>query len=277
MSNLILFTNRSGSTVLTDLLAFSQDSINLGEGLHSLVRGYNYNTQENKQTQLVRSFSWSLTYRFHNQKTKGCDHIGFFKAKNKRIELLKQSDLNWTVKEQLEKQTISMDFVKHCIDSGVNVYLTHRRNVKEQFISKINARYRLEIAKLKTSNNDSQFIYTNNDLYEKYDTMSIPLHWLYLYLNIFINQLFLWRYVYNSFKEDISIVSYEDNIKPMQLEKFGITKQHVELYKSQKVHLVPTPHNASEVIVTPEIEADTAGFWEQCLYYVDRHQYLVDI
>ena len=277
MSNLILFTNRSGSTILTDLISYSQGTVNLGEGLHSLVREYNYNSDALRQSKLYDQFSSSLTARYHNEKTKGSDHIGFFKAKSKRIEILKQSNESWTIKENLEKQTIDFSFIQDCIDSGVNVYLTHRKNLMEQFISKINARYRLEISNLRPNTQSSQFIFTNEDSYVRYDTMHIPFSWLNMYTQVFIGQLFMWRVIYDRFKNDIKLVSYEDNIKPLQLEKFGITQQHIQQYQKEKVHLVPTPHNTNKVVITDDLPAPILGAWQQALYYVDRHRYLVEI
>lgn len=86
MSNLILFTNRSGSTILTDLISYSQSTVNLGEGLHSLVRPYNYNNDAQKQSKLYDQFSSSLTARYHNEKTKGSDHIGFLRQSPKELK-----------------------------------------------------------------------------------------------------------------------------------------------------------------------------------------------
>ena len=284
MNNLILFTNRSGSTVLTDLISYSQGTINLGEGLHSLVRPYNYNKDTQRQSELYNQFSSNLTARYHNETTNGFDNIGFFKAKSKRIEILKQSNESWTAKEQLEKQTIDFSFIRYCIDNGVNVYMTHRKNIIEQFISKINARYRIQqdenyrkFPNLRPNVRSSTFIFTNEDSCIKYDTMHVPFSWLNMYTQIFISQLFMWRVVYDRFKNDIKLVSYEDNIKPLQLEKFGITQQHIQQYQKEKVHLVPTPHNTNKVVITDDLPAPILGAWQQALYYVDRHRYLVEV
>lgn len=272
MNNLILFTNRSGSTILADLISYSQGTINLGEGLHSAVRQYNYNNNTQRQTKLYNEFSNSITAKYHNQTTNGFDNIGFFKAKSKRIEILKQSNENWTLKENLEKQTIDFPFIQYCINNRVNVYLTHRSNIIEQFISKINARYRIEQA-----DRYGSFIFTNEDKHMKYSTMHISFSWLYMYTQVFIGQLFMWRIIYDRFKSNIKVVSYENNIKPLQLEEFGITKQHIENYQKEKVHLVPTPHNTNEVIITDDLPAPILGAWQQALYYVERHKYLVEI
>lgn len=278
MSNLVLFTNRSGSTLLADVLAYVDKSINLGEGLHSLARNYNYNTELNRQTFLYKTFaSSSITGMHHNIDSRGSDHIGYFAAKQKRVELLKDTGMNWTVKENLEKQTMDFKFVEHCVSSGVDIYMTHRLDVVDQFISKINARYRTEIAKY--SGSESQFIFTNQDKFENYNEMTINFKWLHMYTNVFIEQLLMWRVMYEKLKgyKNFKLVSYEEHIKPMHLDFIGISSDMIKKYNNETKHLVPTPNNISKVVVTDDHPAPIIGAWEQSLFYVKQHKYLVEI
>lgn len=273
MNNLILFTNRSGSTVLCDMISYASGTMNLGEGTHSMIRDYNYNKPEYKQTQLFKTLTESnLTSRYHNSITRGSDHIGFMKAKKKRIEIIKQTDIPWTAKEQTEKQTMDVDFIEYCCkNKDINVYMTHRLNIVEQFVSKVNARYRSEVAK------SGDFIYTNNDTSQAYDVMQIKFGWLYLYTNVFIEQLMMWRVLYEKFKPHIQLVSYENEIKPMKFDNIGINSDTVSKYKEETQHLVPTPHNTKKVIVLDDHPRPIAGAWEQSLHYIGRHKYLVEI
>lgn len=272
MSNVVLFTYRSGSTVLADLLAFKQGTINLGEALHSAVRNYNYNTEQHRQTTLYKSCLESLTGKYHTPQTRGSDFIGFHKAKEKRIELIKQYPGNWTVKDNLDKLSFSSKFIDYCIDNNINVYMTHRSDIIKQFVSKINARYRAEIAK-----DPTQFIFTNDAEYNPYDQMVISFAWLRLYMQVFLDQLLVWRTVYERYKPYIKLVSYEKHIQPMQLDEFGITQDDVKQYKNLSTHLVPTPINATRVIVTDDHPAPMVGAWEQTLYHINHHKYLVEI
>lgn len=276
MSNLVLFTNRTGSTLLSDILAYNDRSVNLGEGLHSIARQYNYNPEENRQTELYKHFMQSsMTAQFHNQKTRGSDHIGFFKAKNARINILKNTDYQWTVKENLEKLTLDINFIDYCIENNINVYATHRYDVVSQFLSKINARYRLEIAKLTT--NESQFIYTNQDSTPHYLEIKIPFTWLHMYVNVFIEQLLMWRVIYERYKNNIKLVSYEDVIRPMDFTSLGISKQTVDNYRKETKHLVPTPYNCERVVVVDDHPKPVVGAWDQALFYIQKHQYLVEV
>lgn len=274
MSNLILFTNRSGSTIFCDLLSYAHNTVNLGEGIHSLTRPYNFNTPENKETPLYKIFSlYNMTGSHHNNDTRGSDHIGFFKKKEQRINLLKNAEHQWTVKEQTEKLTIDQEFIDYCCHNNINVYMTHRHDVVSQFISKINARYRLEVAKY----GDNQFIYTNNHPHQNYNEMIIQFRWLHMYVNVFLEQLMLWRILYEKYKPYVKLVSYEKHIKPMKLEEFGITDEIVVKYNHEKQHLIPTPFNTERVIVVDDHPAHITGAWEQALYYIKRHQYLVEV
>ena len=274
MSNIVLFTNRSGSTLLADILAYNDGSINLGEGLHSMARDYNYNKAGNRETALYKKFSeGSLTVNHHNVRTRGSDHIGFFIAKQQRIDLLKNTKEQWTVKENLEKLTIDWKFIRHSADNGINVYLSHRRDVVAQFISKINARYRLEVARQK---NGSPFIFTNNSTFEHYDEMKINFNWLHMYVNVFLEQLMMWRVVYETFP-NINVVSYEDVIQPMNFESLGISNATTEKYKTLTQHLIPTPFNTKNVVVIDDHPKPISGAWEQALYYIEHHKYLVEI
>lgn len=275
MNNLILFTNRSGSTVLCDILTYANDTVNLGEGLQSLVREYNYNSDRYTDTALYKAFSQqNMSAAHHNINTRGSDHIGFFEKKQSRINMLMSATIPWSVKENTEKQLMDFNFVKYCCDNqDINVYMTHRANVIDQFVSFINARYRAEIAK----HTGSHFIFTKNDAYQSYDEMRIPFNWLHMYVNVFIEQLLMWRTTYDRFKPHIKIVSYETNVRPMNFENIGISKQVVDNYKRETNHLVPTPNNVRNVVVVDDHPKPIRGAWEQALFYINHHKHLVEI
>lgn len=275
-NNLILFTNRSGSTVLCDILSYANDTVNLGEGLQSVARSYNFNKEYHRETDLYKLFSQKhISSIYHNPATRGSDHVGYFAEKDKRTSILKTTSTPWTVKENTDKQLMDINFIDYCCKNvNTNVYLTHRKNIVDQFVSKINARYRSEILKQKLG---TEFIYTNNDVPPIYNEMKINFHWLYMYTNVFIGQLMMWRIVYEMFRPHLQIVSYDNHIKPMNFEQFGISKETVEAYKSENQHLVPTPFNTKNVVILDDHPAPMVGAWEQTLYYISKFQYLVEI
>jgi len=272
MNNLILYTNRSGSTVLQDIISYAEGCVNLGEGLHSLARSYNYNSETNKQTKLYTEFfKENISAKHYNVKTKGADYIDFFQSKKQRINLLKSTTDSWVVKDNLEKKSLDVSFIDYCYDSGVNVYITHRRDVVSQFISKINARYRSEIA------NNGDFIFTNNTPVAHYDTIDVSFVWLNMYTNVFLEQLMMWRIMYERYKSKIKLVSYEDCIAPMNFTSIGISNDTVVSYLKESQHLVPTPNNITNVKVQNDHPSPIASAWDQSLYLIEKHKYLVEV
>ena len=286
MSDLVISTNRSGSTLLCDILAYANKNINLGE-LHSFARMYNYNTPENRQTSLFKQMKPSPGHTYYNEETRGGAHIGYSKARKQKNDIIKQSAHEWTGKEQLDKQTIDINFMDYCCNSGVNIYMTHRQNIVAQFISMINARYRAELAPKSPEwakdlgTNESQFIFTNKDVNTRvqYNEATVYYSWLYEYTNIFIQQLMMWRIVYEKFKPYVKLVSYEDCIEPMDFSSIGISQSVVKEYKLEANHLVRTPHNTTKIIVQDDHNESIVkiGAWQQNLHYVERFRYLVDI
>lgn len=279
MNNLILFTNRSGSTVLCDMISYACGTVNLGEGLHSCIRDYNYNNKQNKSTQLYKELTeTNLTGKYHNPRTRGSDHINFWEARLARSEIIKKSLTPWTAKENIEKLTIDIKFVEYCCKNpGINVYMTHRANIVEQFISLINARYRESIKIRQEGDRSLGFVYTNTDEYREHNEARINFQFLHLYANVFLEQLMMWKIIYDKFKPYINVVSYEQQIKPMDFTAIGISKDVVESYNNETKHLIPTPNNARKIVVVDDHPKPMIGAWEQALHYVGRFQYLVDI
>jgi len=275
MSDLILFTNRSGSTFFADILAYTNKTVNLGEGLHSIVRPYNWNTEANRQASIYKQFaSDNISSRHYNRQTRGFDHIGFVNNQQKRVSSLISTDVQWTAKLNLDKQNFNYEVVEHCSKNNIKIYITHREDIVGQFISTLNARYRLEIANSKEDN----FIYTNNHPgHPDYGVMKIPFIWLHMYTNIFIDQLLMWRAVYEMYKPYLQLVSYEKHIKPTNLQQFGISSSIIEQYKKESQHLVPTPHNSSNFQVTDDQVDNLPSAWDSALYYIQRHKHLVEI
>lgn len=280
MNTIILFTNRSGSTLLSDLVAYKTGNVNLGEGLHSIARDYNYNRHGNRDTQLYKDFSnYNLTGMFHNGQTMGFDHTGFHQKKQERINILKNTIVPWVAKDQTDGQTFDPNFFQYYINNNTNVLITHRRDIVSQFKSWINARYRSEIVKpglLGLEPGRSDFIFTNNSDYYKYNTMTIPFHWLYGYTRVFVTQLMFWRCIYEMAKDKATVVSYEDHIKTNNLEHIGIGSETINNYFSQDQYLVPTPINADRVIVTNG-PTGIGDVWQQALFYINTFDHLVDI
>lgn len=275
MNHLVIAASRSGGTLLTDILSYTHNTLNLGECLHSLTRQYNHNNHLIVNDDHLKDLALSnLSDKYYNYniKTRNVDYMGFFQGKQERINRVKGLSSPWTIKEQTERQTLDLDFIDYCCDNA-DVYITHRKDITSQYVSFLNAKYKSEILKYP----DPAFIYTNNDSFVRPNEMKVGFSWLHMYTNVFICQLLAWRSLYDRYKSKAKIVSYEDNIKPMDFQSIGIEPSIIEKYKNEKQHLVPTPYNIRNVKVIDDIEPPTLSAWYQCLYYVERHKYLVEI
>lgn len=274
MNKLVLFTNRSGSTLLCDILAYASGNINLGEGLHSVTRDYNFNTKENKQTDLYKEFAGTNISSLHvTTRNRGSDFIEFGKARGERIQRLKTCNDKWIAKYNVELVVFDKTFIEYCVNSNVKLYMTHRENIVDHFVSRMNAWYRYEIIKHKNEG----FIYTNNTPFDTYDSIIVKFDWLQQCMITFIQQLLLWRTIYEMYKENIELVSYENVIKPMSFESIGINSNVIQSYKQEMQHLVPTPYNTTNVIVVDDHPKPIVGCWDQTIYFLNQHKYLVEI
>lgn len=274
MNNIILFTVRSGSTTFADILSYSTNTLNLGES-HSCVRDYNYNTDAHKETDLYNLFrNTNVVNRFYNEHTRSGDYIGLFKSRERRTDLLKTVNINWTIKENTDKITMDTNFVDYWAKAGANIYMTYRKDLVKQFISFINARYRTEVLNLP---NNAQFIFTNTDQGYRYEDMKIRYSWLLNYVNVFLAQVMMWRITYEKHKDIVKLVCYEDHVKPMNFESFGIKKEVVQQYQNEPKHLVPTPFNTDRAVVVDDHPEPIINAWNQSLYLVQKHKYLVEV
>lgn len=274
MNKLVLFTNRSGSTLLCDIIAYADGCINLGEGIHSVARHYNYNREQNKTTELYRKFSeTNLATKYVTTKNRGSDFIEYSRAIRDRSLLLHNTTESWVAKYNLEIIIFDNNFIQRCVDNNVCFYITHRENIVDQFVSRINARYRYEVAKHKNEG----FIYTNNTPVENYHTMIVKFDWLQQCMVTFLEQLMLWRVIYERLKDHVNVVSYERCIQPMDFTSIGINHDTVTKYLQEKQHLIPTPINTTNIIVVDDHPKPIIGAWEQTLYFISKHKHLVEI
>lgn len=263
---------RSGSTIFSDLKAFSVGGCNLGEGLTSRVRDYNYSKKIYKNTDFYKSFIPNLQAKHYGQTGMFGGQVAFFEEKNKRATtLFNNLEYDWVIKEMVDKHLIDLNIIRRFIDTNyVNVYMVYRRDVRAQFLSFINGYYR---GKLNKQHNGG-FIFQEKEEYFNYDRIEIDVETLFNQVNRFLNSLIYWRSCYEIFRDDIVLVNYEDHIKPMKLRKFGITDRDIREYNNLSGHLVKTPKNVEEVYLTNDTSQKK---WQDVLYLIDRHQEFVNI
>lgn len=252
--NLILYTPRSGSMLLSDILS-------LHSGTRNLSEAWNITKGEPDLSRMNHEAMHSNDTRLF---------IKYLQEHHKRREIMKglaKTNNGWTAKIHVTPALAnSKDFLEYCIDSdNINVWLTHRTNLSDQFLSLINAGYRQTVLK----EDGGGFVHTNLTKISSYDTINWSRAQIFQTLNSFLYQVIMWRNVYDLYKDKITVVNYESDIKTNSFQKFGLTSETIQKYFSMERHFVPTRNNIKKFAVT--------GVWEECEWVLQQHQHLVNV
>jgi LPS sulfotransferase NodH len=235
-NNLVIYTPRTGSTFLTEILAASTGTVNLNESIvDSCVSAFN--RQEVFSNPYYAAYRPSLQALINKEFSEGGTRSfkPYADAKQLRINLLKQTSM-WTVKETSSPFQNNFEFVKYCCNSDdVNVYMVYRKDIVSQFISFIHM-----------VNNKS--IFTQSDIgNSELKPGNITDRTIAAKTPVFVDMLVYWRLLYEMFKDKVTLVNYEDVIKTMDFSSLGIDKDVVEKYNMRDNHIVPTPYKYGDM------------------------------
>jgi hypothetical protein len=187
----------------------------------------------------------------------------------KRIEFFNKTN-NWVAKAATFYAGAAYSkFVDRCVhSSNTTVWLTHRANIVDQFLSFINATYRLQYFK----EDPGGFLYNEKTKHNisNYKYVEWPDQQVTKFLISFLQMLMSWRQIYDRYRGRINIVSYDENILTNDFTKFGISDDVVKSYYSsnKNIPLVPTPYNRP---------LSNQRVWSQCVDILRAHQHLVEI
>ena len=129
--NIILFAPRTGSSYLSNLIAFAANTQFYSE--HWVVY------PKAKPIQLMYAESVN-GYQNPNSFNLGKINI-FYNEVLRRTDYFNSTD-NWTIKmHNFYAGGVSRNFIEQQIKNGSNILLTHRRDIVQQFLSFVNAAY----------------------------------------------------------------------------------------------------------------------------------------
>lgn len=248
--NLILFTPRSGSMLLNDMIRHKS-------GNKSICEGWVYEKDQQNITVMYGQARNELNLlklrEYHDEH-------------HKREQHLLSSD-EWIAKLTVFATSAhSMEFVDKCVDDpNTTVWLTHRVNIADQFLSYINAMYRQSAL----NEFPGGFAYRADDIITEYDVIDWPADKVTLVLVVYLQLVSHWRHVYDRYRGRVNLVSYENHVKPMNFTEFGFTPDDVDSYNKLKDHLIPTPHNICKF--------RNNSIWPFCVNILNKHKYLVEI
>lgn len=253
----VVSTVRTGSTLLTHLLTEQYNCHNFGEDWKV------------KSADLPKD-TYNKSIKLFYSKVAPGSLEKLFEAgeeQKKRLEIiLNETEGSWVLKLVAGFASGNHNFISRCIaDPNVKVIFTHRRDIVKQFTSMINAYYRRDVLKY----DGGGWEFKNNTVHQPYSRIDFSENQLVNQAMIFCKRLIEWRAVFEIYKNNITVISYEDNIVPLKLDSLGITNETIEKYNTRDDHIVPTPHN-----VTNFLHSDT---WDQCVKFIESHKHFVDI
>lgn len=198
-------------------------------------------------------------------------YLNFLREHRKRRERLKDFiDRGWSAKLHVTPALLdSRDFLEYCIQHpNINVWLTHRRNLSDQFLSFVNAGYRQSALK-GLRDEGGGFVFTNKTTFPEYDVINWGRADMLGALMNLTPQIVMWRNIYDVYGKYIKVVNYEDHIKPTNLSEFGISSKEVEIYNTRDKHFIPTPKNVTKF--------KEQNVWNECQEILKHYQHLVEI
>lgn len=251
--HLVMFTPRTGSSFLSEVIAHQYGFHQYGESWHMPWHGkyrlINDISMLAQQAYFTNSFS--NTINFLAELDNRCDHL--------------TNTENWVAKASVALGEKIRPFIDRLIASGnTTIWLPYRKDIHKQFLSHINAVYRINVLK------ERGFIHRNNErTYSKYTEINMSAEDVISKLKIMIMLLSCWRNMYDAYKDKVILVCYEDHIITNDLSKFGIDNESIRTYNAGKLSLVPTPHNACK------FTDDT--ILPMCTKILNRHKHLIEI
>lgn len=176
----------------------------------------------------------------------------------------------WTIKiASLYTLSPGTPFVDYCSENkDTALWMTHRANIHEQFISYVNAAYRGHILR------DPQggYVYKKDSSRGTigYDSINMSSAMVGKVLQTFIQSLVAWRLVYEKYKDctNLNLVSYEKHIEQANLEQFGISAQVLEQYNAGNP-IIKTPYNTTKF--------NDSSIWPFCSRVLNDHTHIVDV
>lgn len=227
-SFLIVGISRSGSTVLSSLIAEQYSCWNLGE-------------------------SWKI--RNHHKDIRAHS----ISEQESRIDYLIANSIDWVGKIWATNVVFSNNLINRCLNNNIKVIFTCRKNILEHYNSKVYAKLRRdvlqkmiedgEVSREEVKQHGEFFIFndvskleylkslnvsekiTNDDYVEEFNSS----------FENFNYNLVCWRLLYEIHKSNITVVSYEDEIAPMNLNSVGINAETIERYNKQDLRYIKTP------------------------------------
>lgn len=247
-SSLIVFTPRSGSTIVAELLAYKHNSINLDEILTGRIRGVLRNKLHPDAEQLLSTTQSDDLLVTHGYLNTQQGSIEDYNICNKRFEASKliYSTNNIVLKYYPNFHTPGVKIVQWAIDNNFEIYFLTRKSPEEQLYSYVLAHakenfYRAaQRAGRLSMHHYAGFLNIKNAPRVVFPPTTVEKkHALDIVCTLCsINNA--WQAYYNRFKHCGKLVYYEDSILKKDFSDFGVSAKIYNQYSSQQLSVQPS-------------------------------------
>lgn len=255
---MVVFTPRSGSTIVSDLLAYKYNAINLDEMLFTSIRSVLYDKiPEDIKTALNERSLLEQVPDPTTSKEKHTYLYNVFNQYNKRFDF---------VKEVVQKHPIVIKYyptapmpgigiVEWAIENNFELYFISRKNFKKQLYSYMLAEAktnfyrgakkagRLEIPEL------AGYLNTKGGLNVSFPPVNVPMEQAIEQIVKLTAINSMWRVYANAYGKHGKVMYYEDTIVRGDYSQLDISDDLLQAYAKEKTSLRPTHrYNVGEQI-----------------------------
>ena len=246
---LVVFTPRSGSTIISDLLAYKYNAINLDEMLDTTIRGVLYDKlPEDIKVILKEQSLLDLPPNPTSKKERDSYFYDTFNLYNKRFEFVKDTAQKYpiVVKYYPTAMLPGIGIVEWAIENNFELYFVSRRNFKKQLYSTLLAEVktnfykkakkagRLEIPEI------SGFLNTKGSLNVSFPSVDVPPEQVIeqiVKLTVINN---MWKAYVNAYGKYGKVMYYEDTIVRGDYSLLDISPDLLRAYGKEEISLRPT-------------------------------------
>lgn len=250
-NSLIIFTPRSGSTVVAELLAYKHNAVNLDEMMTGQIRGVLQNKLPDDVKKLLRAEQILNSDVEHliNECTYDDQKIAHvYDIYQKRFSLIKQihREHQVVIKYFPSFSLPAVKMLEWAKNNNFEIYFLTRRSVEDQLYSYVlaHAKERFykkvkEAGKLRMPDH-AGFLNTKKTPKVNFPPVAWGKQSAISLVTIFCGINNAWTAYYNKFKDYGKLIHYEDTIGKGDFTDFGITPQLYAEYSALPTSLQPT-------------------------------------
>lgn len=234
---LILFTPRTGSSILADLLAFKYNAWNLDEILSHQIRPQVLNKLPPRVVTLLKQGNFNARVNLNG---KGPDEFYYemskevIRAFSFAADLAQYNDI--VLKCYTYPAALPHKILQLAIQHNFEIYFLYRSNKTEQMLSLVTA-----MAKEKNNKQPwSGHIYTNKTKPSDSQPMMYDEKSMHNLCYQIGSSIHTWHYLHDNYKQYGVTMCYEDTIAKGDFTSASISKELFEQYLEQDEHLIPT-------------------------------------